>query len=41
MVDELHQQVYALQQENETGKVASSLMSKYMDAGVVAQNEEN
>ena len=41
MVEQLQQQVIALQQEHETGKVASNLMSQMINAGVVEQSEEN
>ena len=35
MVEELQHQVQALQQENETGKAASNLMSQMINRGVV------
>jgi flagellar biosynthesis GTPase FlhF len=41
MVEELQQQVMALQQEHETGKVASNLMSQFINAGVVEHGEGN
>ena len=31
----------ALQQENETGKAAASLMNQFINAGVVEQSPEN
>ena len=40
-VHELQQQVMALQQDNETGKVASNLMSQMINSGVVEQGPDN
>ena len=41
MLDELQQQVQALQQQSETNKVASDLMGQFIDAGAVQQSEDN
>ena len=40
-IHELQQQVMALQQDNETGKVASNLMSQMINSGVVEQGPDN
>ena len=36
-IQELQQQVLQLQQENEAGKVATSLMGQFIDSGLVNQ----
>ena len=41
MVDDLQQQLMNLQQENETGKVASNLMSQMINSGLVEHGENN
>ena len=41
MVEQLQHQVQALQQENETGKAASNLMSQMINSGVVEHGPDN
>ena len=38
-LEQLKQQVLQLQQENQTGKIASSLMSQFIESGLVQHNE--
>ena len=39
-LESLKLQVQQLQQENQTGKVAANLMSQFMEAGLVNQEDE-
>ena len=38
-IEQLKQQLQQLQQENATGKIASSLMSQFIDSGLVHHDE--
>ena len=40
-VEQLKQQVMQLQQENQTGKIASNLMSQFIESGLVQHEEGN